>query len=169
MGQAQKRMQDYYVDLDNRLRKQEAAQTAAPQPTPPVAADPALETQAFEGALNLFKGGKFKEAAEAFQSFVAAYPASAFAPNAHYWTGNAYFQLHNWAKAVEFYAVIGQKWPTDPKAPDALLQLSEAHRESGNAKAAQESLEDLVARYPDSPAAATARQRLASTSKKKGH
>jgi tol-pal system protein YbgF len=169
MGQAQKRMQDYYVDLDNRLRKQEAAQTAARQPATPAAADPALETPSFEAALNLFKGGRFKEAAEAFQGFIAAYPASAFVPNAYYWAGNAYFQLRNWNKAVEFYAVIGQKWPADPKAPDVLLQLSDVYRESGNAKAAQESLEDLVVRYPDSPAAATARQRLASAAKKKGH
>ena len=172
MGQTQKRMQDYYVDIDNRLRKQEAARTAPPQPTPPVAADPALETQAFEAALNLFKGGRFKEAADTFQGFIAAYPASAFAPNAYYWAGNAHFQLRDWAKAAEFYAAIGQKWPADPRAPDVLLQLSEAQREGGNGKAAQISLEDLVARYPDSPAAASARQRLsspASPPKKKGH
>ncbi|MDD5296256.1 MAG: tol-pal system protein YbgF [Rhodocyclaceae bacterium] len=167
LGQAQKRMQDYYVDLDNRLRKQEAALAAAEAaPKQPAVADPALETQAFEAALNLFKANKFKESADAFGNLIASYPAGAFAPSAHFWAGNAYFQLREWAKAVELYSALVQKWPGDAKAPDALLQLSEARRESGDAKAAQDGLEDLVLRYPDSPAAATAKQRLA---KKKGH
>lgn len=170
LGQAQKRIQDYYVDLDARLRRQETSVAeSASKPAAPAAVNPAAETQAFEAALNLFKGGKFREAAEAFRSFIAAYPAGAFAPNAHYWAANAYFQLHDWAKAVEFYTVIGQKWPADPKAPDAMLKLAEAHREGGNAKIAQETLEDLIARYPDSPAAATARQRLSSPFKRKGN
>ncbi len=170
LAQAQKRIQDYYVDLDTRQRKLEAALKAAEAaPKQPAAADPALETPTFEAALNLFKGGKFKDASDAFRAFIAAYPASPFAPSAHYWGANAHFQLREWFRAADLYAVISQKWPADPKAPDSLLQLADSKKEAGDPRAAQETLEELVMRYPDSPAAASAKQRLVPPSRKKGH
>lgn len=187
--QIQKRSQDYYVDLDNRLRKLETAiaamqatlaslqQPAAAQPpaaaagavatgsapaapAQPATPDPEAETKAFEAGLDLFKGNQFKEAAAAFRAFIGKYPSSAFAARAHYWGGNAHYQLQEWAKAGELYMAIAQKWPNDTKAPDALLQLSEVQGQAGDAKAAHATLESLVARYPDSQAGATAKQRL---------
>lgn len=171
LTQAQKRTQDYYVDLDNRLRKQEtalASQTQAGEggQAQKAPANPEAEAKDFEAGLNLFKAGKFKEAGESFGAFLSKYPDSSFAPSACYWGGNAYFQLREWNKAAELYSMLPQKWPTDAKAPDTLLQLSDVQKQLGNAKAAQATLEDLVARYPNSSAAGLAKQRLP---KKKAH
>jgi tol-pal system protein YbgF len=158
----QKRQKDFYVDLDNRLRKLEpqAGAEAKPAEAKP-AVDPAAETRDYEAALNLFKAGKHKDAQNAFLSFIKTYPASPFLPSAHYWAGSAHYQLGEYKKAMELFAKLPATWPDDAKAPDALLGQANCQQESGDAKGARKTLETLVAKYPSSAAATVAKQRLA--------
>ena len=78
----QKRQKDFYVDLDNRLRKLEPAPAEArpdarADPQGPAAkVDPAQETRDYETALAGLKASKFKEAGAAFVAFIKAYPNS---------------------------------------------------------------------------------------------
>ena len=64
---AKKRQQDFYLDLDTRLRKFEASASANATVAPEnganskPAADPGKETQDYEAALNQFKAGKYKD------------------------------------------------------------------------------------------------------------
>jgi tol-pal system protein YbgF len=162
---AQKRQKDFYVDLDNRLRKLEPqagsdGKTADARP----AIDPAAETRDYETALNLFKAGKHKDAVVAFMNFTKAYPASPFLPSSHYWAGSAHYQIGEYKKATELFGKVAATWPDDPKAPDALLGQANCQQEGGDAKGARKTLETLAAKYPTSAAAQVARQRL---SKKK--
>lgn len=158
----QKRQKDFYVDLDNRLRKLEpqAGADSKPSDAKP-AVDPAAETRDYEAALNLFKAGKHKDAQNAFLNFIKTYPASPFLPSAHYWAGSAHYQLGEYKKAMELFAKLPATWPDDAKAPDALLGQANCQQESGDAKGARKTLETLVAKYPASAAAAVAKQRLA--------
>ena len=156
----QKRQKDFYVDLDNRLRKLESQAVAEARPAeakPPV--DPAAETRDYEAALNLFKAGKHKEAINAFLAFIKAYPASAFLPSAHYWAGSAHYQLGEYKKAIELFGKLAAAWPDDAKAPDALLGEANCLQESGDAKGGRKALETLVEKYPASAAAAAAKPR----------
>lgn len=165
---AKKRQQDFYIDLDTRLRKLEPQATAGPvtesageAPTAvKPAADPAQESQAYEAALNLFKANKFKEAAIAFAAFVQKYPESTLAPNAQFWQGNAWYAQRDCRKAIEVESYVPTKWPDSPKAPDALLAIATCQQELGNPTGTRTTLEKLVAKYPNAPAAETARQRL---------
>ncbi len=160
----QKRQKDFYVDLDNRLRKLEPQAGAEGMPAGArPASDPAAETRDYEAALNLFKAGKHKSALTAFLAFIKAYPASPFLPSAHYWAGSAHYQLGEYKKAMELFVKLAATWPDDAKAPDALLGQANCQQESGDAKGARKTRETLVAKYPDSAAAAVARQRLAPT------
>jgi len=158
----QKRQKDFYVDLDNRLRKLEpqAGADAKPADARP-ASDPAAETRDYEAALNLFKAGKHKDALAAFLGFIKTYPASPFLPSAHYWAGSAHYQIGEYKKALELFAKLVASWPDDAKAPDALLGEANCQQESGDAKGARKTLETLVEKYPASAAAAVAKQRLA--------
>ncbi|GAB1413720.1 hypothetical protein MASR1M97_24560 [Candidatus Desulfobacillus denitrificans] len=73
----QKRQKDFYIDLDNRLRKLEPQAGAEGKPADvKPAVDPAAESRDYEAALNLFKAGKHKDALGAFLAFIKAYPAS---------------------------------------------------------------------------------------------
>lgn len=176
---ASKRQQDFYVDLDARLRKLEAAAAPAdlvpatnPAGTPaadagtaPAAAkaatpDPVAEARVYEAALALFKQGKYKEAAAAFEGFRQTYPDSALAPSAQYWLGNTHYALRDCKKAIAAQAVVIDKFATSSKAPDAYLAMATCQQELGDAKAARTALETLVAKFPATPAAESARTRL---------
>ena len=163
---AQKRQQDFYIDLDTRLRGIEkrlaeaAAATQANTPPAKAASDPAQEAKDFEAALNLFKVGKYKDALAAFEAFQTAYPDSAQAPSAQFWLGNTHYALRDCKRAIEAQNQVVLKWPTSPKAPDALLAVATCQMETGAAGTARKTLEAIVANYPNTAAAETATQRL---------
>ena len=169
---AKKRQQDFYIDLDGRLRKfetpatpaSEASTTDAPPPAADTgkktASDPAAETREYEAALNLFKANKIKEAAVAFEAFTKAHPDSTQAPSAQYWQGNALYALHDCKKSIEAHKLVVSKWPQHPKAPDSFINIATCQQELGDSKGVKATLETVLSKYPDSPAAATAKQRL---------
>jgi len=154
---AKKRQQDFYLDLDARLRKIETSATAA---APAPATDAAAEERDYEAALDQFKAGRYKEAAEAFAAFMQKYPAGSLAPNAQYWLGNAWYAQRNCAKAIEAQNVVISKYADHPKAADAWLAIATCQKEMGNAAEARRSLETVIAGFPGTPAAETAQQRL---------
>ena len=162
LANANKRQKDFYVDLDNRLRKVEpqTAAEAPAAPAAPAAADPASESRDYEAALTQLRAGKFREAATGFVAFTKAYPNSSFQPNAHFWAASALYQLKDNVGAAEHYAKVASQWPDDTRAPDALLGLSSTQAARNDTAGATKTLERLVAKYPSSSAATIARQRL---------
>ena len=169
LDSTKKRQQDFYIDLDNRLRKLEPQAAAVPEGgtapagtegTAKKAADPAAESRDYEAALNLFKANKVKEAAGALESFVKTYPDGTLTPNAQYWLGNAHFTLRDCKKSIDAQRVVVAKWPQHPKAPDALASIATCQQEQGDAKGAKATTDTLLAKYPDSPAALAAKKRL---------
>ena len=163
---AKKRQQDFYLDLDTRLRKFETVESANatvnPEngPNPKPTGDPAKEGQEYEAALNQFKAGKYKEAAAGFGAFVQKYPASSLAPNAQYWLGNAWYAQRDCKRAIEAQSVVTTKYAESAKAPDAWLAIATCQQELGNPTGVKRSLETVIAKYPSAPAAETARERL---------
>jgi len=167
---ARKRQQDFYLDLDTRLRKFEpqgggsaavdGEKGANSGATAQGGADPARESRDYEAALNNFQAKKYKEASWGFSSFVQKYPDSTLAPNAQFWLGNAFIAQRNCAKAIEAHSVVTTKYADSAKAADSWLAMANCQQEMGNATAAKRSLETVVAKYPNSQAADTARDRL---------
>ena len=163
---AKKRQQDFYLDLDSRLRKLEgggaatAADGAAGGTAPAAGGDPARESREYEAALNQFKAGKYKEAAALFGAFVQKSPDSSLAPNAQFWLGNAWIAQRDCKRAIEAHSVVTTKYADSPKAPDSWLAMANCQQEMGSPAVARRSLETLVAKYPNAPAADTARERL---------
>lgn len=163
LANAIKRQKDFYVDLDNRLRKLEtpvASADAAPQAAPATAADPAAESRDYEAALTQLRGSKYKEAAGSFIAFTKTYPNSSFLPSAHFWAASALYQQKDNIGAAEHYGKVASQWPDDSRAPDALLGLASTQQARNDNVGATRSLEKLVARYPSSSAAQIAKQRL---------
>lgn len=158
----QKRQKDFYVDLDNRLRKLEPppadakpeSQVAAPK------ADPAQETRDYETALAGLKASKFKEAGAAFVAFIKAYPNSSLIASAHYWGAYAHAQARDHAAAAELFGKFAASWPNDERAPAALesrIASLEALKDWKNARAA---LELLAEKYPNSEPGKKAKLKL---------
>ena len=165
LDSAQKRQKDFYVDLDNRLRKiEQAALQAAEQQKVAAAAvpavDPVAETRDYESALTSFKAAAYKDAAGSFQNFITAYPKSTLLPSAHYWAAASLKQLRDFNGAADLFAKFADLWPSDAKAADALLAEADCREAAGDKKGAHTVLEALVAQYPGSNAAQTAKPRL---------
>jgi len=154
------RQKDLYTDLDARLRKLEA--NAKGQETPAAnTPDPVLEGKAYEAALNQFKLGNYQASVAGFQSFLATYPDSQQVSSAQYWIGNAYYALRDYKMAIAAQQKVLASWPDSAKAPDALLNIASCQAEMGATRTARETLRTLLKKYPGTPAAEQARQRLA--------
>lgn len=154
---AQKRQKDFYIDLDTRLRKLETR----PEPKPEVPAiDPAAETRAYETAVAALKAAKFREAADAFNAFIVAYPKSTLLASAHYWDGYAHSQLKDHARAAELFGKFAAGWPDDERVPGALESQVASLEALKDVKAAKVALELLADKYPASDAGKRAKARL---------
>ena len=81
-------------------------------------------------------------------------------PSAQYWVGNAYYALRDYKNAITAQQKIVAAWPDNAKAPDALLNIASSQAEMNDSRAARETLQLLLKKYPTSPAAEQARQRL---------
>lgn len=162
----QKRQRDFYLDLDGRLRKVEVTVgelqlklSEAVTPAKPKV-DPAAETRLYEDALNLFKAAKYKDAQLAFQNFMRDYPLGSLAPSAQFWLANTFYAQQDCKGAIDAHNVVLAKYPDSTKAADSLLAIATCQQDLKDSKTARKTLEQLIAAYPQSPAADTARQRL---------
>lgn len=155
---AQKRQKDFYVDLDNRLRKLETAAEAKSEASPKI--DPAAETRDYEAAVTALKASHYKEAGTGFLAFIKNYPASSLLASAHYWGGYAHAQLKDHARAAELFGGFAANWPNDERVPGALESMAYSLEAQKDVKGARAVLEQLAAKYPDSQAGKKAQQRL---------
>ncbi|MGV7210132.1 tol-pal system protein YbgF [Oxalobacteraceae bacterium A2-2] len=156
ISNAQKRQKDFYVDLDTRLRKLEPRQVTIDGKSAQV--DPA-EQKSYDAAMLLFKAGDYKTAAVALGEFVRQYPESGYAAGAQYNLGSAYYLQRDCKSAIAAQQVVVKAYPDSPKAPDAMLNIAACQTELKD-KAAKKTLQELIKTYPDSSAAATAKERL---------
>ena len=151
-----------------------ASQTAGatvPMPEPAPAAsgttvttgvDPFAEQQAYQGAFDLLKSGRYEDAAGAFKQFIAEYPTGSYADNAQYWLGETYYITRRFAESVQEFQRLVVQHPNSQKLTHALLKIGYAHDELDNRAEAERVLGELIARYPQSAAAGLARKRLVS-------
>ena len=170
---AEKREKDFYVDLDTRLRHFESADVPPPAAVSaePVVAEPvvmkvkpedfAAENRAIEAAYGLSNSGDYAHAVAAFEQFISKYPVSVHIPNARYWLGNAHFALQNYKAALATFRELLKVAPDTPKAADVLFNIAGCQQELKAVNNAQATLKQLIAKYPDSAAAAKAKKLLA--------
>lgn len=181
----EKRQKDLYLDLDNRLQALEAGKgkrTATPVATEAAksadkpdakpdskadakadnkpADDASAALKSYESALSLFKAGKFKEAAAAFDKFVKTYPDNDKSPDAQFWLGNSYDMLGDCKQVISSQQKLLAKWPKNSRAPDAMAKVANCQADLGQKAESQKTLKDLISKYPDSKAAGAAKQQI---------
>ena len=178
---SRKQQHDLYADLDARMRTLEGrAGGAAPGagatagvtgesagPAGGAAAGPfagaageAAEKVSYQAAFDLLKAGQYDQATAAFQKHLATYPEGAYADNAQYWLGEAYYVNKAFTDARTAFQRVLDKYPQSRKVPDALLKLGYCDYELKDIPAAKIALKQVTSKYPDSAAARPAQQRL---------
>jgi len=182
---ARKSQRDLYADLDRRLRVLESganaaggaaaagsaggAGAAAGAPGTGAGAGSAAggagtaagdDQAAYNAAFEKLKAGSYAEAIAAFQELMRRYASSSLLDNAQYWIGEAYYVTRDYDLAAAAFRTVGERWPASRKAPDALLKLGYTQFEQKHLTAARATLQQVVARFPDTEAARLAQERL---------
>ena len=157
LANAQQRQKDFYIELDNRLRKLEPQRAVIDGQ--PVTLSFA-EQQAYDAALAQFKAGDYQAASKAFADFVARYPKSGYAASAQYLLGTSYYALREYQKAINAQMVVLNQYGKSARAPEAMLNIASCYMEKKDRKSAEKLLKKLIKLYPQSDAAKTAKERL---------
>lgn len=160
LGQQNDRQRALYVDLDSRLQALESGQ-AASQAKTENSGGSNPDQKVYLEAFQLLKAGSYDKATAEFEAFLQKYPDSAYAPNAQYWAGEAYYVQRKFEPAWSAFAKVLERFPTSSKAPDAMLKQALLRVEQGKTDEARERLNETIARFPSSSAASLAKEKLA--------
>jgi tol-pal system protein YbgF len=160
---AEKRQKDFYVDLDGRLRRFEAGDSASIDRASGIknkSDDPVSENRAFEAAYGFYKAERYQNAVNAFQEFLINYPKSVHTANVRYWMGNAYFVLKDYKSSLESYQILATKFDSYPKMVDVLFSIVDCQESLNDKDAAKQTLKQIIAKFPNTEAAAKAKKDL---------
>ncbi len=164
---SQKQQRDLYQDLDKRLQKVEMGLGGNGAPaaatTPAAAVTPSTggaDDAAYQKDFNLLKDGRFADAIKGYKGFLKQYPDSPLAPNAVFWTGEAYYQMSDFDSALATFKKVVKDYPSSGKIADATLKIGYCQYEKQDWKSARQTLNSVVQNYPNTSAASQATQRL---------
>ena len=79
----------------------------------------------------------------------------------HYWVGNSQFAQKRYAPAIDSFKRVISLAPSSAKAPEAALSIANCQAQIGQQAEVKRTLQNLIAVYPRSEAADSARERLA--------
>jgi tol-pal system protein YbgF len=114
----------------------------------------------YRNAIVLFGQGKLADARRGFQGVFEADQQGDLADNALFWIGETYFAAKDYVNAMRFYARVTNEYAEENKAPDAMLKTALAQERTGDLSLAKRTLQQVIARYPYSSSASTAKQEL---------
>lgn len=181
LQQLKDRQRELYLDIDRRLRRLESgtegtvtgarnelAQDGAlgPQQSLPLTGGsvsspvPAQEQERYQAAFNLLKEGEYDKAIESLTAFLEAYPGGAYADNAQYWLGEAYYVTRQYDAALQAFDKLGEAHPNSPKVSHAELKKGYIYYELGQSAEAGRILRSLVERHPNTAVGRLAQERL---------
>jgi tol-pal system protein YbgF len=120
-----------------------------------------VEKKDFEASLAVFRKGEFAAAASSFAGFLRKYPSSGYRPSALFWLGSANYVARDYADTVNQLKAFMALSPNHQRVPEAMLTLGNAQLETKQSKEAKKTWEELVKQFPNTEAAAAAKERLA--------
>jgi tol-pal system protein YbgF len=97
---------------------------------------------------------------QAFQDYLKYYKDTDRASNAQFYIGECYYSKGDYTHAIEAYDLCSEKYPTGNKAAAAQLKKGLALLALDQKPAGIRELRSLIQRFPQSPEADLARQRL---------
>jgi tol-pal system protein YbgF len=116
----------------------------------------------YEAAWRTLDKKDYKAAISRFRDFIKKYPKSTLAGNAQYWIGESLYALKEYDQAIIEFDAVRRRYPQGEKVPAALLKQGFAFAELGEKINARLILQEVVEKYPQSPEAGRAKQRLKS-------
>lgn len=170
-------MNDRITRLERAGEERAAVRVSAPvrvEPPPARASEPtatakrpartplssAQTADEYKEAIVLFGKNHYPEARAAFQRIFEADSSGELADNALFWIGETYYAEADYNSAIRFYRRVGEEYGDQNKAPDAMYKLALAYEKTSDLALARTTLQELIARYPYSAPAASAKSEL---------
>ena len=157
VAEVQRKQKDLTQGVDDRLRKFEPSKISVDGKE--FVASPA-ETRDFDAALAVLRKGDFAAAQTSFLDFLKRYPESGYRASSLFWLGNAQYALRSYKEAIVNFKAVLSVAPDHLRAPEAALSIANCQVELKDVRSARKTLEDLIKVYPQSEAAAVAKDRL---------
>jgi tol-pal system protein YbgF len=114
----------------------------------------------YNNALRDYNGGKNDLAIQEFSEYIKFYPNTDLAGNCYFYLGEVQFRQANYQQAAQNYDQVLQNFPTGSKVASAQLKKGFALIELGKQDDGVVELRHVIQRYPRSPEALQARERL---------
>jgi len=161
LAKVSKQLDDMQSAQQN-INSQPAGQPAANGQ--PGGANPAMQAPPadalYNDALRDFNANKNDLASQEFTQYLQYYGNTDLAGNAQFYLGEIAYRQANFAAAVQAYNKVLDQYPGGNKAASAQLKKGYALLELGQRDAGVQELRSLIGRYPKSPEALQARDRL---------
>src|SRR5947209_3879203 len=145
-------MQAAQQSLGAQQAQQQAQQQAMKDAPPP--------DVLYNNAVRDYTGGKSDLASQEFSEYLKFYPNTDLAGNCYFYLGEIQFRAANYQQAVQSYDQVLQNFPSGNKAASAQLKKGFALIELGKQDDGVAELRHVVQRYPHSPEALQARERM---------
>jgi tol-pal system protein YbgF len=137
---------------------------SSPQPPAAVPAGDGIPAElvgsSFDSAMRSLSSGDHDEAIQAFRNYLHENASSAYADDAQYWIGEAYFRKGQYHRAIIELNQVAINHGSGDRAPAALLRQAEAFRIVGDRVDARLTLQKIINRYPGTGEAAKASRML---------
>ena len=114
----------------------------------------------YNNGLRDYNGGKNDLASQEFSDYIKFYPNTDLAGNCYFYLGEIQFKQGNYQQAAQSYDQVLQNFPSGNKAASAQLKKGFSLIELGKQDDGVSELRHLIQRYPRSPEALQARDRL---------
>ncbi len=157
LARTTKQLDDIQAALQNINQPPAGGQT--PATATPAAQAPPAETL-YNSALGDFNSGKNDLAAQEFTQYVQVYGNTDLAGNAQFYLGEIDYRRGNFQAAINDYNKVLDQYPGGNKDAGARLKKGLAYLELGQRDAGVKELRALITRYPKSPEAMQAKDRL---------
>ncbi|MGE0353651.1 MAG: outer membrane protein assembly factor BamD [Gemmatimonadales bacterium] len=141
----------------------------------PVRGGPAEVDSLYRVAEQYYRHGKWARAATTLERLVFEFPpGDPRVARTHFLIAESYFASNDHLRAAREFRKVSDETPTDPLAPEALLRAGDAYADlwkrpeldPSYGQTAMAYYQELLNRYPNAPAAARARERLAGLQEK---
>lgn len=119
------------------------------------------DAELYARALALYERTDYVSAEKSFDELLLRFPASQYAPAAHYWLGLIQLDQTLLAGARETFSKLLVDHPGSSRVPDAIRQLEQIAILSGDLAAAEHWQRQLLQNHPTSAAADARRRELA--------
>lgn len=131
--------------------------TLAPAASPIGGGDPRAE---YQQAQKSYANEDYEQALRQFDEYLQKYPNDESASNAQFWKAKCYMNVNKFQEAIQEFEKMRTNYSTSTKVPFAVHNEAVAYSKLGQMDKAQSLLQEVVDKYPVSPAADQAKSDL---------